>query len=329
MLPSTLRPGPASSPRLVSAAILAGLAAAGQPDPAAAQQSCSRHPLAVQVLGSGGPFAGGTRASTGYLVWNRGRAVVLIDAGGGVFLRFGEAGARLDDLSLLAITHLHPDHVADLPALLWLSEQARRKPLAVSGPSGGHGFPAFDRFLERLFDSTGAFPILGGTLGRPGQGVRLLPMVLDVGAVEPAIVMSDGELEVAALPVPHGSVPSVGYRVRIGDRRLVFGSDQNGRDRRFVELASDADVLVMHLAVSQSAPEPLAQMHARPATVGEVANAARAKRLVLSHMIGVPSGVVAPERFSLTGLEDAVREVRERYHGPIELATDLLCIPVR
>ena len=92
---------------------------------ASAQSVCSSEPLAVQVLGSGGPNAGGTRASTGYLVWRGGRAVVMVDAGGGTFLRFGEAGARLQDLSLLAISHLHPDHVSDLPALLWLSELAR------------------------------------------------------------------------------------------------------------------------------------------------------------------------------------------------------------
>jgi hypothetical protein len=36
---------------------------------AAAQAPCSSEPLAVQVLGSGGPYAGDTRASTGYLVW--------------------------------------------------------------------------------------------------------------------------------------------------------------------------------------------------------------------------------------------------------------------
>ena len=103
---------------------------------ASAQSACSSEPLAVQVLGSGGPNAGGARASTGYLVWRGGRAVVMVDAGGGTFLRFGEAGARLHDLSLLAISHLHPDHVSDLPALLWLSELARQQPLKIAGPTG-------------------------------------------------------------------------------------------------------------------------------------------------------------------------------------------------
>ena len=122
--------------RLSCSALVLALAAAA-PAAVAAQSACAGEPLAVQVLGSGGPTAGGTRASAGYLVWRAGRAVVMVDAGGGTFLRFGEAGARLDDLSLLAISHLHPDHVADLPALLWLSEMGRQRPLPIAGPSGG------------------------------------------------------------------------------------------------------------------------------------------------------------------------------------------------
>ena len=92
-----------------------------------------------------------------------------MDIGGGAFLRFGQAQARLSDLSLIAISHLHPDHVSDLPALLWLSNQARKEPLPITGPSGNNEAPSFPSFLCRLFDQkNGAFQVLGGTLGRHG-----------------------------------------------------------------------------------------------------------------------------------------------------------------
>jgi ribonuclease BN (tRNA processing enzyme) len=107
------------------------------------------------------------------LVWQNGKSVMMVDAGGGTFLRFGEAGARLQDLSLLALSHLHPDHVSDLPALLWLSELVRQQPLKVAGPSGGGAFPRFDAFISRLFDpSMGAFPILGGLAPRAPSPVE-------------------------------------------------------------------------------------------------------------------------------------------------------------
>ena len=63
--------------------------------PAAMAEVCKDAALAVQVLGSGGPVADSARASSGYLVWDHGRARVLIDAGGGTFQRFGAAGARI------------------------------------------------------------------------------------------------------------------------------------------------------------------------------------------------------------------------------------------
>lgn len=311
-------------------ATLAAIASVLVALPATAQDTCAREPLAVQVLGSGGPQAGDTRASTGYLIWHNGKAVVMVDAGGGTFLRFGESGARLQDLSLLAISHLHPDHVADLPALLWLSETARQQPLKAAGPSGGGAFPPFDTFVNRLFDpGTGAFPILAGTVGKPGQGVRLDLTVVDAAAGTPQPVSADAGLEVTALGVPHGDVPSVAYKVRVGDRRIVFAADQNGTDPRFVEFAAGADVLVMHLAVSGQTAPFLAQVHARPSTVGEVAQRAKAKTLVLSHLIKASPTFATPHWFSQSDLDGAVNEVRQAYSGPVHAAVDLQCIPVR
>jgi ribonuclease BN (tRNA processing enzyme) len=125
------------------------------------------------------------RASTSYLLWIDAQAKILVDMGGGAFLRFGQAQAKLSDLSLVAISHLHPDHVSDLPALLWLSHLSRKEPLPIVGPSGNDLVPGFPTFLSRLFDAkNGAFQVLGTTLGAApvvggGGGVRL-----DVSTVE-------------------------------------------------------------------------------------------------------------------------------------------------
>jgi len=295
-----------------------------------AQTPCSTEALAVQVLGSGGPYAGDTRASTSYLVWRNGRSVVMVDAGGGSFIRFGEARAKLRELSLLAVSHVHPDHVSDLPALLWLSEQGRQQPLKVAGPSGDGLFPSIDTFIKRLFDAgSGAFPALGGTLGQPGVGVRLEVVTIDAAAGIPVPVWSEDDLEVRAIGVPHGNTPSIAYRIRAGDRTIVFGSDQNGSDPRFIGFAAGADVLVMHFALSQFAQGPVTQLHATPALVGQIARDAKVRRLVLSHFITAPVLSSTPEWFSLFDLDRAVTEVRKLYSGPIDTAVDLQCIPLR
>ena len=285
-----------------------------------AQAQCPSTGVAVQVLGSGGPRAGSDRASSSYLVWVDGRARVMVDAGGGSFVRFGESGARLADLGLLAISHVHPDHTSGLPGLLWLSDMARAQPLPLVGPSGAGDFPEITSFLGRLFDpGRGAFPALSGTVGGSGRGVLVEPTTIDVGNGTPTVVLEEPDLVVEALPVPHGNVPALAYRVETGGVSVVFSSDQNGSDDRFVEYSRGATALVMHLAVPSSASDFALQLHATPERVGQIAAAASVDQLILSHLFG-PQGDAQ--------LEEAVDEVRSAYDGPVHLSDDLACYPL-
>jgi ribonuclease BN (tRNA processing enzyme) len=270
--------------------------------------------MAVQILGSGGPRITRERASTGYLVWLGRQGSILVDAGGGTFLRFGQAGGRLEDLSLIAISHVHPDHVSDLPALLWLSNLARKEPLPIVGPSGGDVTPDFPTFLSRLFDEkAGAFPLLGGTLGGAGLGVRLSVTRLDTTTAEPMTVLDQSGVRVSALSVPHGNIPSLAYKVQTPEGTAVFGSDQTGTNPRFIEFAQRVDVLVLHLMIGAGETNPL---HASPSVVGQVARDTNPRRLVLSH-IG---------QFELA---KAVTEVQKLYAGPVIVGTDLQCVSIR
>ena len=276
-------------------------------------QTCAANPVTVQILGSGGPQINGERASASYLLWMDGRARMLVDAGGGAYLRFGQAGAKLSDLWLIAVSHLHPDHISDLPALLWLSNQTRQEPLPVVGPSGNDAVPGFPTFLSRLFDQkSGAFQVLGATLGGAGGGVPLDVGVVDVTKAEPSTVLDRQEVTVTALGIPHGNIPALAYRVQAGDVSIVFSTDQTGTNPRFTEFARDADVLIMHLAtVAGDSP-----LHASPAVVGRVAHDAGVGRLILSHI-------------GLFDLDPAVAEVKKYYAGPLTVGADLQCIPVR
>ncbi len=287
-----------------------------------AQAQCPPTGVAVQVLGSGGPFAGTERASSSYLVWVDGRARVMVDVGGGSFVRFGEAGARLSDLRLLAISHLHPDHVTDLPGLLWLSHLRREESLRLVGPSGNEQLPSLPSFLTRLFDrDRGAFPGLAGTLGGRGAGVLLDPLVVDVEVREPRLVLQEPDLLVYALPVYHRSLPALAYRVEVQGMSVVFSGDQNGREPRFVDFCKDAAALVMHMAASSSSTSAVSlDRHAPPKVVGQIAQDASVEQLILSHFYAHDS----PKE-----LEVGIAEVRSRYKGVIHASTDLACYPLR
>lgn len=280
-------------------------------------QRCTGSPVAVQILGSGGPRVNSVRASSAYLLWVGNQARVLVDAGGGAFLRFGQSEAKLSDLSMVAISHLHPDHVSDLPALLWLSHLSRPTVLPIRGPSGNQSAPDFSEFLTRLFDQkVGAFPLLAPVLGAPqgksGGGARLDIGVVDVTRDAATTVFNQDGLIVTAIGIPHGDVPTLAYRVQVGDVSVVFSSDQTGTDPRFIDFAKGAGLLLMHLTIGAGETNAL---HGPPAVVGRVAAAAGVGRLIVSHI-------------GQFDLDAAVAELRKFYPGPLTVGTDLACVPV-
>jgi ribonuclease BN (tRNA processing enzyme) len=248
--------------------------------------------------------------------------------GGGAQQRFGQSQAKLEDLWMVGISHLHPDHVSDLPAFLWLSHEVRKEPLMIFGPSGNDAAPDFPTFIARLFnEKTGAFPVLGSSLGgshggggvRPDigrvvpGGVRLDVGVIDVAKADPSTVLQREHTTVTALGIPHGNMPTLAYRVQTGNVSVVFSSDQNGTDPKFVEFAKGANVLIMHLAVAPGVINPL---HATPAVVGRIAQEAGVGQFIVSH-------------FGLFDLDVAIADLRKSYSGALIVGTDMQCTTVQ
>src|SRR5271155_5475854 len=134
-------------------------------------QSCGATGVAVQVLGSGGPETQDKRASTSYLIWQNGSARVVLDAGGGSALRFGESGAQMSQVDVFLFSHFHVDHSSDFAALIFSSWfEDRKRPLPVFGPSGNDFMPSTTEFVSDLFsDPHGAYRYLS-ELVEPGTG---------------------------------------------------------------------------------------------------------------------------------------------------------------
>src|SRR5258705_8775027 len=147
--------------------LIAGLVALVVASSTALAQSCTGNPVAVQILGSGAPGFVKDRANTSYLLWIGSQARILVDAGGGAYVRFGQAGAKFSDLSMILVSHLHPDHVSDLPGVLWSGRMTRSDSLAIIGPSGNEAAPSFSNFPSRNFDEkNGSFQALGAVQPR-------------------------------------------------------------------------------------------------------------------------------------------------------------------
>lgn len=272
--------------------------------------------VALQILGSGGPIADDARASSGYIVWIDGQSRVLIDAGGGTFLRFGEAGATFEALDFIGLSHFHTDHSADFPALIKSGNFSDRdRPLSIAGPRGDELFPGLKDFLQSMLgEDHGAYAYLSAFLDGTSSTPMLTPREIPRG--ETTIVYTSEDLNIDAMRVPHGIVPAAAFRVRTADQTFVFATDQNGADPAFVGFAKGADVLVMHMVVPENVEGVGRRLHAPPSVIGEIAAGARPGKLVLSHFMAR----------SLANLEQNVALVRERYKGDVVLAEDLACV---
>lgn len=262
--------------------------------------------LHLQILGSGGPGASSGRASSAYVIWVDGVGRILVDAGSGSKVPFHQSGANFEDIDLVALSHLHPDHAAELPALLWTTGGSFR----ISGPSGAGFFPPLERFLELLFGQGGAFNVLANRM-------TLDLFELDVTTGDAVEVWRDGDIVVQGKRVPHGDVPALGYRVDFGDKSIAISGDQNGSDPTFIEFIKDVDVLVVHFGGTE-ASGGLNALHAKPSVWGQMATDANAGHVVVSH-ISTSSPQV---------LEESLGLLRSNYTGLVTVAEDLLCVEV-
>jgi ribonuclease BN (tRNA processing enzyme) len=287
----------------------------------AGAQSCGEQGIAMQVLGSGGPELQDKRASSSYLIWQDGKARVLVDAGGGSALRFGESGATMSQLDVILFSHFHVDHSGDFAALIkssWFEE--RKRPLPIYGPGGNDFMPTTVEFVNDFFgDKRGAYRYLSELLV-PGQGGDYLMQPHNVLAGEtPVVVFRDGNLVASAVKVIHGPVPALAWKVEIAGKSIVFSGDTNGEGEGLVRLAKDTDLFIAHNAVPEGATGVERRLHMPPSVIGQIAGEAQVKKLVLSHRM-----------LRTLGKEEQTQaEIRKKYAGPLEFANDLDCFAVR
>jgi ribonuclease BN (tRNA processing enzyme) len=293
-----------------------------QKSPASAQ-TCGATGVAVQVLGSGGPELTDKRASTSYLIWLNGKARVIVDAGGGSALRFGESGAQMDQPDVLLFSHFHIDHSSDLPALVfaaWFTDRSR--PLPIYGPPGNQYMPSTTEFVTNLFSAPhGNYRYLSDLLQPGGNGsFQLQPHNIEAGET-PTLAFRSPDITADAVRVIHGVFPALAWRVEIGGKRIVFSGDTNGNGEGLTRLATNADLFIAHNAVPEGATGVERNLHMPPSVIGTIAADAHVKQLVLSHRMQRTLGEANQLK--------AETEIKRHYTGPIQFANDLDCFPVK
>ena len=254
--------------------------------------------MRLTVLGCSGSGPGPESPASGYLLQADGASVVL-DLGNGAF---GVLQRHLDpfELDALVLTHLHPDHCADVSALVvyyrFHPTSRLPRPLPVHAPE-----EAPDRLANAY---------------APSQAERErtdLSDVLELRALEPGRAVPIAGFTVTAVRVAH-PCEAYGLRVEHGGCTLVFTGDSGPCDA-LPELAGGADTLLAEASWTDHPDRPEG-LHLSGHQAGQLAAAAGVGRLLLTH---VPPW---------TDADAVLAEARAAFDGPAELVRAGVCYQV-
>lgn len=247
------------------------------------------------VLGSGTAIPHPERGSAGYLVRSREGTTLLLDLGLGTLQKLARLGISLLDLDAVALSHLHLDHIGELPGLLFAlknPEMVRTRPLTF------YGGPGVRDFFRRLRDLYGEWVC-------PEVEIRVEEI--------PYRQVKVGSLLLEGIPVVH-SPSSIALRIQEGEGGavLVYSGDTDVCEGLLVA-ARDAQVALFECSFPEGKKVP---GHLVPSEAARMATEAGVAHLVLTHFYPSCEGV------------DLVAQCRPWYAGPVTLARDLLPLPV-
>ena len=269
--------------------------------------------VTFEVLGSGGPEIDG-RASASYIIWIDGKARILIDTGSGSMLRFEESGAKLEDLELIALTHLHIDHVVDLPSYIKAGYFTRRSaPLPILGPIANQYFPSTDEYINIMFGEKGAYRYMSDVLTSQSDSFQILPESIDA----PMIVRKKyKDFTLSIINVNHGIIPALAFRIDVGEKSILISGDTSNINKQLEKLATDVDLFVAHHAIAEVHGTYANNLHMTPSIITNIAKYSHVKKIVLTHRM---RRTIGEEKKSL-------KIIKKRFNGPVIFADDRLRI---
>lgn len=288
----------------------------------AATRTCDAQRVNLQVLGSGGPELDDGRNSSGYIVWVDGKSKLIVDAGPGTSVAFGAAGGKFEQVSALLLTHLHVDHSSDLPAYIKGSFfTPRQNVLIVAGPTQNALMPSTSDYVQRLMGPKGAFAYLKDYVDKTTDADYKINVV-DIDKSDSNKTGNenqlniDAEITASAVTVHHGPVAAVAWKIQVLGCTLVFSGDMSNDKKVLATFAKNADLLIANNAVPETAGEVAKNLHMTPSEIGEIANSAQVRKLLLSHFM----------QRTLPTQQLSLKHIRASYSGPVDFAEDGMTI---
>lgn len=274
------------------------------------QNTSATDHIVVTLLGTGVPTPNVDRRGASLII-KLGQNIVMVDCGAGALYRLLESDADVHAISHVLLTHLHSDHITGLTDFLWagwVGHWWTTEPPVIIGP------PGTAEFIERLLGAFHEDIQLRSQEGATNR-VGITPKIVEVSD---GWIFKYGQWHMSAIGVDHRPVKdALGFRFDYAGRSVVVSGDTKKCDNLILH-ARDADLLIhevvwgegMRNAISKAQMPQRARLerifsyHTPSIEVGEIANLANVKHLVLTHLIlagGTPGDLVADVRQSFSG----------------------------
>ena len=276
--------------------------------------------LSAAVCGSRSPLPSPGRAETCILI-TAGDDLFVVDIGDGSNDNLRSWNINFRDIEAVLITHLHSDHIADLPGLhqnAWVVGERSSK-LKVFGPEG---IDQFTQGIEMAYAHDYVFRNEHhGDLIAPLQFAGFDTRVIDLNN---PVIFDNGELKITAFKVIHEPIePALGFRFEYKGRSIVISGDTS-YTQTVIDNSMNADVLfheaqanhmlaIMEESLRSRGADLLATVlddittyHTTLVEAAEIANEANVKKLFFYHLTPAPRNYIQEIMF-VRGV-DQVRE---------------------
>ena len=200
--------------------------------------------LKATVCGSGTPLRTKKVAQSCIMV-EAGNDLYIVDVGDGSVANIQRWGINLNNLKAALITHLHSDHIADLPDLNLISwvNRSREQNLTIFGPEG----------IETTIKGFNQAYFFDHKYRNEHHGDEQAPLGVDEMVAntigDEGVILSDNGLTITAFLVEHDPVtPAYGYRFDYKGRSILISGD-TAYSTNLINYAKDVDLL-FHEAIS-------------------------------------------------------------------------------
>jgi len=277
--------------------------------------------IRVTALGSGDPWIRRSQASGSLLieVGNPEKDFFFFDLGSGSLANFTALSLPVESATRVFLSHLHADHVGDIPGFLGsFSKAGRVDPVEIWG--GGSEDPALGlpAFVENMVKAM-AWDTASIRGVRPTTGCEAIAHEIPYDRKE-SIYDSSG-VTITSFPAIHALSGAVGFALEYGGQKVIFSGDTRP-SKHVVEAATGADLLLHECFQSpkvyatvtglplETALKITGLAHTIPSQMGKILELTQPRMGALWHLDVTP------------GVDAVFEEIGATYDGPVTVTQD-------